>query len=133
MKTSDRAHAPFKGSPLAAGYDLYSAVNIIVPAQGRALIHTDLKVSVPRGTYGRIAPRSGLAATHFIDVGAGVVDEDYRGPLVVVIFNHAHVPFEVKQGDRIAQLICEKIVYPDLMQVADLDATERGHGGFGSS
>ena len=77
--------------------------------------------------------RSGLAAKSFIDVGAGVVDEDYRGPLGVVLFNHANADFEVKQGDRIAQLICEKIVYPELVEVEDLDQTERGEGGFGST
>ena len=75
-----------------------------VAARGKAVIPTDLKVAVPRGTYGRVAPRSGLAAKNFIDVGAGVVDEDYRGPLGVVLFNHAEVPFQVKQGDRIAQV-----------------------------
>ena len=75
-----------------------------VAARGKAVIPTDLKVAVPHGTYGRVAPRSGLAAKNFIDVGAGVVDEDYRGPLGVVLFNHAEVPFQVKQGDRIAQV-----------------------------
>ena len=75
-----------------------------VAARGKAVIPTDLKVAVPHGTYGRVAPRSGLAAKNFIDVGAGVVDEDYRGPLGVVLFNHAEVPYQVKQGDRIAQV-----------------------------
>lgn len=133
VKISDKAQTPSKGSPLAAGYDLYSAADVVIEARGKAIIPTDLKVAVPHGTYGRVAPRSGLAAKNFIDVGAGVVDEDYRGPLGVVLFNHADVAFEVKQGDRIAQFICEKIVYPELLEVTDLDATERGDGGFGST
>lgn len=133
VKMSERAHAPTKGSPLAAGYDLYSAIDTTIEPRGKALIQTDLKVAVPHGTYGRVAPRSGLAAKNFIDVGAGVVDKDYRGPLGVVLFNHADVPFEVKQGDRIAQFICERIVYPELLEVEDLDQTERGEGGFGST
>jgi len=82
----------------------------VVEARGKAIIPTDLKVAVPHGTYGRVAPRSGLAAKNFIDVGAGVVDEDYRGPLGVVLFNHADVAFEVKQGDRIAQVRIMRIV-----------------------
>lgn len=133
VKISSKAYAPTKGSPLAAGYDLYSAADVTIEPRGKAIIPTDLKVGVPHGTYGRIAPRSGLAAKNFIDVGAGVVDEDYRGPLGVVLFNHADVQFNVKQGDRIAQFICEKIVYPELLEVEDIDQTKRGEGGFGST
>lgn len=72
---------------------------------------------MPHGCYGRVAPRSGLAANHHIDIGAGVVDQDYRGNVGVVMFNHGAVPFVVKKGDRIAQLICEKIVYPEVEEV----------------
>lgn len=79
------------------------------------------------------APRSGLAWKHSIDVGAGVIDADYRGPVGVILFNHSDVDFEVKAGDRIAQLIIEKIVTPEVEEVDDLDATERGSGGFGST
>merc|ERR1719244_1685708 len=82
------------------------------------LAKTDIQVKVPHGTYGRIAPRSGLAWKNHIDIGAGVVDEDYRGNVGVVMFNHAEVEFQIKKGDRIAQLVCEKISYPDL---EDLD------------
>lgn len=80
-----------------------------------------------------VAPRSGLAWKHSIDVGAGVVDADYRGPVGVILFNHSDVDFEVKVGDRIAQLIVEKIVTPQVVEVDDLDATVRGAGGFGST
>jgi dUTP pyrophosphatase len=78
-KLTDKAILPTKGSPLAAGYDLYSAVDISVPAKGKSLVPTNLSVAVPEGNYGRIAPRSGLAWKNFIDSGAGVVDADYRG------------------------------------------------------
>jgi dUTP pyrophosphatase len=91
------------------------------------------QVRVPHGTYGRVAPRSGLAWKNHIDIGAGVVDEDYRGNLGVVMFNHAEVEFAVKAGDRIAQLVCERISYPELQELASLDTTERGEGGFGST
>lgn len=79
------------------------------------------------------APRSGLAWKHCIDVGAGVIDADYRGPVGVILFNHSDVDFEVKVGDRIAQLIIEVIMMPDVVEVEDLDSTVRGAGGFGST
>ncbi len=94
---------------------------------------TDIQIELPTGCYGRVAPRSGLAAKNFIDVGAGVIDEDYRGNVGVVMFNHADQEFEVKKGDRIAQLICEQIFYPEIEQVEELSTTERGAGGFGST
>ncbi|KAL1220214.1 Deoxyuridine 5'-triphosphate nucleotidohydrolase [Cardamine amara subsp. amara] len=132
-KLSEKAVLPTRGSSLSAGYDLSSAVDSKVPARGKALIPTDLSIAVPEGTYARIAPRSGLAWKHSIDVGAGVIDADYRGPVGVILFNHSDVEFEVKLGDRIAQLIIEKIVTPEVMEVEDLDSTVRGEGGFGST
>lgn len=83
--------------------------------------------------YGRVAPRSGLAVKHFLDVGAGVIDCDYRGAVGVVMFNFSDKDFQVTQGDRIAQLIIEKIAMLDVIQVEDLDDTDRGAGGFGST
>ncbi|KAL1348633.1 deoxyuridine 5'-triphosphate nucleotidohydrolase [Arachis hypogaea] len=132
-KLSDNAVLPSRASPLSAGYDLSSAVETKIPARGKALVATDLSISIPEGTYARIAPRSGLALKHSIDVGAGVIDADYRGPVGVILFNHSDVDFEVKVGDRVAQLILEKIVTPDVVEVEDLDSTVRGEGGFGST
>ena len=94
---------------------------------------TDLSVSVPPGTYGRIAPRSGLALRCGVDVGAGVVDSDYRGPVGVILFNHSDTDFSISAGDRIAQLILEKIEQADVVETDELGSTERGHGGFGST
>jgi dUTP pyrophosphatase len=79
------------------------------------------------------SPRSGLALHHHIDVGGGILDEDYRGNLGVILYNHSNIPFTVSCGDRIAQLICQKICYSILEEVQILDATERGEGGFGSN
>ena len=121
------------GSKLAAGYDLKSAYDYIIPGMGKIIAKTDISIRVPDGTYGRVAPRSGLAAKNHIDIGAGVVDQDYTGNVGVVMFNHAQEDFEVKKGDRIAQFICEKIEYPELEEVASLSSTERGEGGFGST
>ncbi|VAH95862.1 unnamed protein product [Triticum turgidum subsp. durum] len=128
-KLSDKAILPSRGSALAAGYDLSSAVETVVPARGKALVATDLSIAIPEGTYARIAPRSGLALKHSIDVGAGVIDADYRGPVGVVLFNHSEVDFAVKPGDRVAQMIIQVITTPEIAEVEDLDATVRGEGG----
>lgn len=132
-KTSSKAIAPTKGSPRAAGYDLYSAEKVTVPAGGKCLVSTDLKIHLPKGSYGRVAPRSGLALKHFIDVGAGVIDEDYRGIVMVLLFNFGSTDFVVSEGDRVAQLICERIVETRLEEAVSLENTSRGAGGFGST
>ncbi|KAK8795329.1 hypothetical protein WA588_004176 [Blastocystis sp. NMH] len=135
-KLSDNATTPVRGSPNAAGYDLFSAADIVVPAHQKALVPTDLSVAIPKNCYGRVAPRSGLALKKFIDVGAGVIDCDYRGPLGIVLFNFADTDFEgipLKKGDRVAQLILERICMAPIVEVDSLDETERGAGGFGST
>jgi dUTP pyrophosphatase len=133
IRLSTFAKPPFKASTKAAGYDLFSAHNITIKPRDKAIIPTGLIIATPEGTYGRIAPRSGLAAQHSINVGAGVIDADYRGPLNVLLFNHSDESFQVNIGDRIAQLICEKVEYPKLLEVETLDATARGSAGYGSS
>lgn len=94
---------------------------------------TGLAFAIPVGNYGRIAPRSGLAAKHSIDVGAGVIDADYRGEVKVLLFNHSDIDFAINEGDRIAQMIIEKYTLTDLVEVQELDDTVRGAGGFGST
>ncbi|EIW82519.1 dUTP pyrophosphatase [Coniophora puteana RWD-64-598 SS2] len=132
-KLSNKAKTPTRGSPLAAGYDLYSAEDKVIPARGKALIDTQLSIAVPAGTYGRVAPRSGLASKFMIDTGAGVIDADYRGTVFVLLFNLSDKDFQVSEGDRIAQLIIERIYTPEILEVEDLDETLRGAGGFGST
>jgi len=92
-KLSEAAMLPVRASTRAAGYDLFSAHGQTIPPHGKALIKTDLSLAIPAGHYGRIAPRSSLAWKNHIDVGAGVIDEDYRGPLGVVLFNHGKEEF----------------------------------------
>lgn len=134
-KRSANATLPTKGSALAAGYDLYSSELGVIPAKGQGMIATDLSIIVPEGTYGRVAPRSGLLVKHGISTGAGVIDADYRGEVKVVLFNHSDKDFEVVQGDRIAQLVLEKIVNAEIAEISllELDQTVRGEGGFGST
>ena len=132
-KLSENATLPVRGSAGAAGYDLASAEDTVIPARGKGIVKTDLSIAAPPGTYARIAPRSGLAVKKFIDTGAGVVDEDYRGAVGVVLFNHSDEDFEVKKGDRVAQMILERIMTPEVVEVESLDDTTRGAGGYGST
>ncbi len=108
-KLRSDAIIPSKATPGAIGLDLYSVEPYIVLPGQRVVVSTGLRVQLPDGVYGRIAPRSGLAVKHGLDVGAGVVDPDYTGELRVVLFNHdSHNPFIVRPGYRIAQLILEQ-------------------------
>ncbi|GAM85961.1 hypothetical protein ANO11243_039710 [Dothideomycetidae sp. 11243] len=127
------AKVPTRGSAFAAGYDLYASRPASIPARGRALVETDISVAVPEGTYGRVAPRSGLAVKHGIDTGAGVIDADYRGPVKVLLFNVSDEEFAVQEGDRIAQLVIERIYTPEIAVVEKLADSVRGAGGFGST
>ena len=134
-KLTENAYEPSRGSARAAGYDLRSAYDLVIPAGKAGIVRTDLQIRVPEGTYGRIAPRSGLTISkHLIDVRAGVLDEDYTGNVCVVLYNyHANAEYAVSKGDRVAQLICEKIEYPMLYEVLRIPETERGDNGFGST
>ena len=132
-RLSDEAHLPTKGSALAARYDLYSAEAGVIPTQGTALLDTKLAIALPEGTYGHIAPCSGLASKFMINVGAGVIDADYHGSIKVLLFNHSDNSFTVQKGDRITQLIIEKIASVPITETDSLDHTVRGDAGFGST
>lgn len=123
----------YKEYPENAGYDIGANVDKVVKAGTRECIATGVYCAIPKGYYGRIAPRSGLAVKHGIDVLAGVADSCYRGEYKVVLLNTGDKDFEVKKGDRIAQLIVTPYASPDLVEVTSLDETDRGDKGFGSS
>ena len=129
---------PTKGSALAAGYDLFAYIDkdIIIESMGKEKIPTGISVQLPHNTYGRIAPRSGLTWKKFLDVGAGVVDEDYRGEIQVILFNFSKENITIKNGDKIAQFIIERIM-PTIPVVyepdQELSETKRGEKGFGST
>ena len=110
------AKLPVRSSSRAAGYDLSAAQSAIIPAHGKCQAKTGLAISMPPGCYGRIAPRSGLAIKIFIDVGAGVIDSDYRGEIGVVLFDFSEEEFCINMGDRIAQIIFEKIKTPSVKE-----------------
>uniref|UniRef100_A0A2K5CQ82 Deoxyuridine 5'-triphosphate nucleotidohydrolase n=1 Tax=Aotus nancymaae TaxID=37293 RepID=A0A2K5CQ82_AOTNA len=111
-RLSEPATAPTRGSARAADYDLYSAYDYTIPPMEKALVKTDMQIALPSGWLR----------------GAGVTDEDYRGNVGVVLFNFGKEKFEVKKGERIAQLICERIFYPEIEE-----SVKRGSGGFGST
>lgn len=134
FKLTPNGYAPQRSSAMAAGFDLRSAHDTVVPKLSKQLIKTDICLVFPKNCYGRIAPRSGLALNNFLTVGGGVVDPDYRGNIGVILFNHdACNDFNVKKGDKIAQIICEQALFPEVREIACLEETERGHKGFGST
>ena len=124
---------PVRGSEEAAGYDLFANQDGVVEPYKRLLIKTGVLIELKKGTYGRIAPRSGLAYTYGIDVMAGVIDSDYRGEIGVILYNTDGNEFNVRKGDRIAQLIITQISTPPLEVVDSISFSERGEGGYGST
>jgi dUTP pyrophosphatase len=130
---------PAYQSAHAAGLDLLAAVPEDAPvtlAPGKyALIPTGLTIALPAGYEAQIRPRSGLAAKHGVTVlnAPGTVDADYRGEISVPLINHGDMPFQIRRGERIAQMVIASVVRAELIPVAALSATERGSGGFGST
>jgi dUTP pyrophosphatase len=128
-----RATLPTRGSRASAGLDLYSIEAVSLAPGQRAIARTGLAVAIPEGFYGRLAPRSGLATKKGLDVLAGVIDADYRGEIGCLLHNTGEERIELVENSKICQLIVEKIVTPRAAWTDDLDATERGQGGFGST
>lgn len=137
-KLSEKAVIPTKGSSGAAGYDLYTTESYELKPGERKAFKTDIAIAIPEGLYGRVAPRSGLAVKHGIDVLAGVIDSDYRGEILVALINLSDTPLQlpiVKDGKEtaIAQIIFETYTSHKFDEVDNLNDTNRGVGGFGSS
>jgi dUTP pyrophosphatase len=129
----EQAKPPVRSTDGAAGLDLYALLPVEIWPGAQVSIPTGIAVAIEPGWYGRIAPRSGLAARHGLNVHAGVVDADYRGELHVCLINHGDGRVEIRPGDRIAQLIIERCWMGEPEVVASLDDTDRGAGGFGST
>lgn len=138
-KISDAAKLPIKGTENSAGFDIYCAETMTIPAGGRSLVSTGLKLEeCPSDIYLRVAPRSGKACKGF-DVGAGVVDSDYRGEVKVLYINTTDSDVEVEEGERFAQLIPTMIrqdvrcSWKGQESIESFISKERGEGGFGST
>jgi len=119
----------------AAGMDVLSAEDVTLPPGARHAVATGLAVAIPPGYEIQVRPRSGLALKHGISVPntPGTIDSDYRGELKVILINHGGQPFEVRRGDRVAQIVLAPVTRAAWDEVAELDRTERGAGGFGST
>jgi dUTP pyrophosphatase len=136
-KTDPRAKAPAKANNDSsnAGYDLTAVVDepIVLKHMDYRAIPTQIQMAIPDGCYGRIAPRSGLAVKHGIDVLAGVCDSSYRGNIMVALVNFGKEDFEVCNGMRIAQLIIEPCMHLEVVEVDELPTSSRMEAGFGST
>ena len=127
------AKLPEKGSAGAAGYDIFCAKETEILPWDAKLIPTGIAVAIPPGHYGRIASRSSVAHKLRCDVSAGVIDRDYRGEVLVLVRNHSPSSVKFALGSKIAQIILEKISCPPVVECTNLDETERGAKGFGST
>ena len=127
------AKNPTRATSYAAGIDLYSCFNYVVPAHGKVMIATGVSMTMPFGTYGRLASKSGNSLYHSLEVGAGIVDSDYTGEIWVLLYNFSKEPYLVKKGHPVAQLVLEKAEIPDLVyQTGPTKSAVRGNQGFGS-
>jgi dUTP pyrophosphatase len=136
-KLSPNATIPTKAHLSDAGWDLYSSEDICIGPGERALVSTNISMSIPNGFVGLIWPRSGLSVKKGIDVLAGVIDATYRGEVKVCLLNTGKSweddVFIINAGDRIAQILFQEVPHFNLVEVQDLDSTDRAENGFGSS
>lgn len=126
------AQIPHRQTPGAAGFDLHTTEDVVVPVGSRTMVPTGIAVALPAGTVGIIKDRSSEAWKHGITTMAGVIDDDYRGEIKVILHNLGEQPRYYKAGDRIAQLVVT-IYLPAAGEVKELPDSERGEGGFGST
>ncbi len=116
-----------------AGQDIHSSVSITIPPLSPASVNTGLRIAVPEGHVGLIWPRSGSSFKNHIETGAGCIDENYRGEVVVKLYNKGRQEFKIEEGDRIAQLLTIPINNLKYIQSNEIDETDRGESGFGST
>ena len=126
---------PEYATPASAGVDLRASEGCVIPPGGRALVPTGLRIALPEGYEAQVRPRSGLALKHGVTLpnSPGTIDADYRGEIGVILMNLGQEPFIVEPGDRIAQMVVAPVTRVAWSEVEELDATERGEGGFGST
>jgi dUTP pyrophosphatase len=129
------AQLPRRAHPGDAGADLFSVEEVVIPAGERRDVGTGLALAIPGGYAGFVQPRSGLAFKHGIMVvnSPGLIDAGYRGELRVALYNSGREPFRVAVGERIAQLVVQRVEEPEFLATDELPDTARGEGGFGSS
>jgi dUTP pyrophosphatase len=127
------APIPCRQTPGSAGFDLCSNEELVIPAHGFGSVGTGLAIELPERTEAQVRPRSGLAAKHGVGVlnSPGTIDSDYRGEIRVILFNASDTDYQVRRGDRIAQLVFSVLADVELVESDSLSDTQRGPGGFG--
>lgn len=132
---NSNAYLPTRATPMSVGADLRTPTDVVVATDGPTYIDLGIRIIIPMGCYGRIAPKSGVTLKYATTVGAGVIDPDFQGTLGVVLFNHSQKPYTLPRGTAVAQLICEQCIIPEIVRKTTWDqkATVRGEKGFGSS
>lgn len=132
-KLNEQAILPSRATVGSIGYDLYALERVSLAPNAVTLVNTGIAIELPPGHYGRVAPRSGLAFKFNIDVFAGVIDPDYRGEVTVLLFNHSASVVTISSGDRVAQLILEKASVLPVEEIEELQSSDRGADGWGST
>jgi dUTP pyrophosphatase len=134
-RINEKATIPFYAQVGDAGLDLFSVEEVMVNKGERKLIHTGIKIQLPKNTEAQIRPRSGLALKYGITVlnTPGTIDEGYRGEIGIIIINHGDEPFLVEENMKIAQMVIKPTITVDVEEVKELGDTSRGEGGFGST
>lgn len=132
IRLGPNGKVPNSGSEENAGYDIYSAQAVEIRPGQTVKVCTDLYMAIPKGYYGKLESRSGMASKGVITVG-GVIDSNYRGEIGVCLLNTSDKVYNVEKGDRITQMIFHVSLKPEMKVVDSLDETDRGAGGFGSS
>lgn len=132
-RLDSRALLPTRGSSQSAGLDIYAIEDLTIGPGERVLARSGLAVAIPEGYYGRVAPRSGLATQKGLDTLAGVIDSDYRGEILCLLYNAGEESIQLPAQSKICQLIIEKIITPAAVWADEITDTDRGSGGFGST
>ena len=133
VRLRDGARLPTRGSNGAGGWDLFAVNGQVICPNTRVSIPLGLSITVPDGTYGRLAGRSSVALRHGVFVTAGVIDRDYTGEVGLILFSIGINPYIMNEGDRIGQLLIERIAHVKIIEYEELEETQRGCGGFGST
>lgn len=132
IKLDDGAFMPTRAHDTDAGLDLYAKDSKVVPAHGSAIFNTGVHMELPNRTAGFLKSKSGLNVKHNL-TSEGVIDVGYTGSIVVKLYNHGDTDYQVHVGDKISQLVILPVVLPHMVVVDELDETDRGDGGFGST
>ena len=133
VKLDEGAFEPMRAHPTDAGLDLRTPNHCVIPAKGSVTIDTGVHFELPKGCYGKLESKSGLNVKHGVVCLGGTIDEPYRGSVVVKLYNMSDTDYEFKKGDKIVQMIIQPYHAPDIEYVSELDETDRGNDGFGST